>query len=213
VPALVQLDPRTINQSGALFFAGGAAWELAEGTHAANIRRAALDLLASDVADYTPASSDLTAARAAALLGDRSDARACFARARTALEARGQRALRAIVDYDEALVLRREEPRAAAGLLEGARGEFVALEMTGWLERTDALLSSLRGAYPSGLTSREAEVLRLLSGGGTNREIAAELVISVHTVERHVANIYRKIGAKNRADATMFAHTNGLAAT
>ena len=213
VPPLSQLDPRTINQSGALFFAGAAAWELGEGTHAASIRRAACDVLASDVADYTPASSDLTAARAAALLGDLSEARASFARARTALEARGQRALLAIVDYDEATVLRKTEREAAARLLEAARPQFAELEMTGWLERADALLLSLRGAYPAGLTPREVQVLTLLAGGSKNKAIAAELVLSVHTVERHVATIYRKIGAKNRADATSFAHTHGVANT
>jgi DNA-binding NarL/FixJ family response regulator len=67
--------------------------------------------------------------------------------------------------------------------------------------------------HPCGLTPREAEVLGLLASGRTNREIAAELVISVHTVERHLATIYRKIGARNRTDATAFAHTSGLANT
>jgi DNA-binding NarL/FixJ family response regulator len=56
-------------------------------------------------------------------------------------------------------------------------------------------------------------VLRLLAGGRTNKEIAADLVISVHTVERHLATIYRKIGARNRSDATALAHKSGLANT
>lgn len=55
------------------------------------------------------------------------------------------------------------------------------------------------------LTDREHEVLTLLSGGSANKEIARRLGISVHTVERHVGNIYSKIGARNRADATAFA--------
>jgi hypothetical protein len=45
-------------------------------------------------------------------------------------------------------------------------------------------------------------VLRLLASGLTNRQIAAELVVSVHTVERHVDNLYCKIGAQNRVGAT-----------
>ena len=85
--------------------------------------------------------------------------------------------------------------------------------MKGWLDRADTLLSSLRTVNAGGLTPRETEVLRLLASGGTNKEIAAELVISVHTVERHLATIYRKIGARNRAEATAFAHTSGLANT
>jgi DNA-binding CsgD family transcriptional regulator len=85
--------------------------------------------------------------------------------------------------------------------------------MAGWLSRAETQLSSLRGAYPSGLTAREAEVLGLLGGGRTNREIAGELVISVHTVERHLATIYRKIGARNRTDAAAFAYKSGLANT
>jgi DNA-binding NarL/FixJ family response regulator len=53
----------------------------------------------------------------------------------------------------------------------------------------------------------------LLGDGLTNREIAGELVISVHTVERHLATIYRKIGVRNRTDATAFAYKSGLANT
>jgi DNA-binding NarL/FixJ family response regulator len=113
----------------------------------------------------------------------------------------------------EALVLRLQDPAAAARLLEDARSEFEELEMTGWLEHADTQLWSLHGAHPGGLTAREAEVLRLLGGGRTNKEIAAQLVISVHTVERHLATIYRKIGARNRTDATALAHKSGLANT
>lgn len=57
----------------------------------------------------------------------------------------------------------------------------------------------------AGLTQREVEILRALAAGKSNREIAATLVLSVHTVERHVANVYRKIHARNRAEATAFA--------
>jgi DNA-binding NarL/FixJ family response regulator len=66
-------------------------------------------------------------------------------------------------------------------------------------------------AFPSPeLTRREVEVLHLLAGGASNQEIAATLVISVHTVERHLANIYAKIGARRRADATRYALRHGL---
>jgi pimeloyl-ACP methyl ester carboxylesterase/DNA-binding CsgD family transcriptional regulator len=64
--------------------------------------------------------------------------------------------------------------------------------------------------YPHGLTTREVEVLRHLAGGRTNDEIAEELFVSVRTVERHVANIYAKIGARGRANATAYALTHNL---
>ena len=65
--------------------------------------------------------------------------------------------------------------------------------------------------YPGGLTEREVEVLRLVAAGKTNLEIAEELVIAEGTARRHVANIYEKIGAANRAEATRYALTAGLA--
>ena len=67
--------------------------------------------------------------------------------------------------------------------------------------------------YPDGLTAREAEVLGLLAAGKTNKQIAAELFLSVSTVQRHVANIYAKIGAHGRAAATAYALRKGIART
>jgi DNA-binding CsgD family transcriptional regulator len=61
-----------------------------------------------------------------------------------------------------------------------------------------------------GLTERELDVLRLIARGETNAEIAHRLKVSIHTVERHVANLYRKIDARGRADATAFAVRRGL---
>ena len=62
-----------------------------------------------------------------------------------------------------------------------------------------------------GLTPREIDVLRLIATGESNASIAADLGLSVHTVERHVANLYRKIDARGRADATAFAIRRGIA--
>lgn len=53
-----------------------------------------------------------------------------------------------------------------------------------------------------GLTRREREVLRMVASGATNTTIASRLGITVKTVERHVTNVYRKLGAGGRADAT-----------
>jgi DNA-binding CsgD family transcriptional regulator len=61
------------------------------------------------------------------------------------------------------------------------------------------------------LSHRETEVITLLSSGRENAEIAAVLGVSVHTVERHVANIFIKIAVRNRAEATAWAHRHGLA--
>ena len=64
---------------------------------------------------------------------------------------------------------------------------------------------------PGELSPRETEVLRLLAGGESNGQIAARLGLSINTVERHVANLYRKIDARGRADATAWAIRNGVA--
>lgn len=69
---------------------------------------------------------------------------------------------------------------------------------------------------PSGLVAhhlseREAEVLRLVAAGLSNKDIAERLVLSVHTVERHLANIYTKIGARRRMDAATYAVEQGIA--
>ena len=67
-------------------------------------------------------------------------------------------------------------------------------------------------AYPDHLTAREVEVLRLIAAGRTNLEISRELVLSLRTVARHITNIYGKIGARGKADATAYAIGHGLLA-
>ena len=64
--------------------------------------------------------------------------------------------------------------------------------------------------HRGGLTRRELEVLHLLAIGESNRQIAEELFLSVRTVERHVTNIYAKIDARGRADATAYALRQGI---
>lgn len=63
---------------------------------------------------------------------------------------------------------------------------------------------------PAGLSAREAEVLRLVAAGKSNREIARALTLSEKTVANHIANIFAKTGADNRASATAFAFRHGL---
>jgi DNA-binding NarL/FixJ family response regulator len=64
---------------------------------------------------------------------------------------------------------------------------------------------------PKGLSAREAEVLRLVAAGLTNRQIAGELVLSEKTVSRHVENIFAKLNVASRAAAAAFAVREGLA--
>ena len=61
-----------------------------------------------------------------------------------------------------------------------------------------------------GLTPRELEVLRLVAAGRSNREIAAALVISEHTVARHLQNIFAKLGVSSRTAASAFAFAHDL---
>ena len=67
-----------------------------------------------------------------------------------------------------------------------------------------------RDARPGGLSAREVDVLRLAAQGCTTREIGERLFISAKTADRHIQNLYTKIGASNRADATRWAVEHGL---
>ena len=67
-----------------------------------------------------------------------------------------------------------------------------------------------RDTWPAGLSEREVEVLRLISRGFSNKDVATTLVISPRTAEHHVQHIYGKIGVSTRAAAAMFAMEHGL---
>ena len=62
----------------------------------------------------------------------------------------------------------------------------------------------------AGLTPREVQVLRHVAVGATNKEIPSSLSLAVSTVERHLVNLYTKIGARGRADAIAYALRNGF---
>jgi DNA-binding CsgD family transcriptional regulator/tetratricopeptide (TPR) repeat protein len=89
-----------------------------------------------------------------------------------------------------------------------------------WLDRVEVLSRRLSGPgtpgerarLPDDLTVREAEVLRLVADGQSSRGIAEHLVLSVRTVERHVANIYIKTGTHGRMEAASYARSHGLVA-
>ena len=98
----------------------------------------------------------------------------------------------------------------AALELDAARGAFEQLGAAPDLAYVDSL--TLRTASPDvhGLTGRELEVLRLVAAGRSNREIASALVISEHTVARHLQNIFAKLGLSSRTAATAFAFEHDL---
>ncbi len=93
--------------------------------------------------------------------------------------------------------------------LDAARAAFSDLDAAPALGRLDALGSPAPPA--GGLTEREREVLRLVAAGRTNRQVADELVISEHTVARHVQNIFAKLDVSSRSAATAYAYEHDLA--
>ncbi|WP_129785530.1 helix-turn-helix transcriptional regulator [Promicromonospora panici] len=77
--------------------------------------------------------------------------------------------------------------------------------------RVNALRVPSSPATRGGLTAREMEVLRLIAKGCSNRQVATDLVISEHTVARHVANIFGKLGITSRSAAASYAYEHDLA--
>lgn len=104
-------------------------------------------------------------------------------------------------------------PEAAARQLRAEAGkkwfdeDAVAAVLTAAGDRT--IWRGGRAASAS-LTEREVEVLRLLARGHTINATAAELQVAYKTADRHVQNIYMKIGVKTRAGATLWAVEHGL---
>jgi DNA-binding SARP family transcriptional activator/DNA-binding CsgD family transcriptional regulator len=103
----------------------------------------------------------------------------------------------------------------ALSLLTEVRAIFEPLGAQPSLARTDELITRLamrgaKSATPGGLTSREIQVLRLITQGKTDREIADTLFISHHTVRRHVSHILDKLGVDSRTAAAAFAVRNNL---
>ena len=106
------------------------------------------------------------------------------------------RALRALGD-DE----------SAATELAAARDNFAELGAAPAEREVAALMAS---TYPSGLTAREVEVLRLVAVGNTNPEIAAQLFLSEKTVARHLSNIFAKLDVTSRTGAAAYAYEHHI---
>jgi ATP/maltotriose-dependent transcriptional regulator MalT len=102
------------------------------------------------------------------------------------------------------------DDESAALELEAARGLFAQLGAAPDVARVDSISGGPALVDAHGLTPRELQVLRLVAAGETNRAIAADLVLSERTVERHVSNILAKLGVSSRAAATAHAYERKL---
>jgi ATP/maltotriose-dependent transcriptional regulator MalT len=87
----------------------------------------------------------------------------------------------------------------------GARIDLAQLE-----DLRSRLSPATMPSSPGGLTPREAEVLRLLATGATNKQIAAQLVLSEKTVARHLSNTFTKLGVSTRTAAAAYAYQHNL---
>jgi DNA-binding CsgD family transcriptional regulator len=113
------------------------------------------------------------------------------------------------------LAARPDERERAAGLVRRAMDTARRIGMGPAQAAASELAARIRAEQRSAvpLTAREREVLARLAGGWTNRQIAAELVLSERTVETHVANVLGKLGVANRTEAATWAARHGHAAT
>jgi DNA-binding CsgD family transcriptional regulator len=94
--------------------------------------------------------------------------------------------------------------------LDGARSAFEQLGAAPDVAALDVFAGPGEAGATHGLSPRELQVLRLVASGKSNREIAAALVISEHTVARHVQNIFTKLGVPSRTAAGAFAFEHDL---
>jgi DNA-binding NarL/FixJ family response regulator len=94
--------------------------------------------------------------------------------------------------------------------LEVAGRVFAHLGAAPALAWVEALNRLHAGAGELRLTARERQVLRLLAAGKTNRAIAVDLVVAEKTVDRHVTNLFTKLGVSSRAAATAYAYEHRL---
>jgi DNA-binding CsgD family transcriptional regulator len=102
--------------------------------------------------------------------------------------------------------------RKDAAMLEFDRAteELAALGAAGEERRSQTLRAGRRAVGPAELSAREREVLGLVAQGKTNAEIASALVLSEHTVHRHIANVLAKLGCSRRAEAVAVALEEGV---
>ena len=102
------------------------------------------------------------------------------------------------------------DEEAAALELDAARDAFERLRAAPDLTRVESLMRRAAPGGTHGLTARELQVLRRVAGGETNKAIAAALVLSERTVDRHVSNIFTKLRVSSRSAATAYAYEHQL---
>jgi LuxR family maltose regulon positive regulatory protein len=184
--------------------------ELAEASKALDELRALEPLVANGALHPHVA---LAAGVVAAAGGDHVGARAHLEDAVDAFESRGVpfEAARARIELATSLIAlgRTEEAMAAA---TAALETLVELGAASEALRARRLLEGSAEAAVSDITPREREVLELLAEGLTNRQIAERLVVSEHTVHRHVTNLLRKLDLPSRTAAAAHAVRTGLVA-
>jgi DNA-binding CsgD family transcriptional regulator len=97
---------------------------------------------------------------------------------------------------------RMRQKKSARGILQEALDIFEELGAPLWAAKARDELARIGGRPPSpaGLTPTEEQVARLVAGGGTNREVAETLFMSVHTVDAHLRRIYRKLQVRSRTE-------------
>ena len=114
--------------------------------------------------------------------------------------------------YGRALNAAGEGVGGRVGVLLGEGRELASrIGLKSLLGRIDALgASTAAPELPDGLSPREAEILRLVARGLSNREIGSALFISEHTAANHIRSILRKTGCANRTEAASYAHRHSL---
>jgi DNA-binding NarL/FixJ family response regulator len=116
--------------------------------------------------------------------------------------------VRGMVDAGAVGYLLKDE--APAAIVAAVRA---AAQGNGWFspEIAGKIAAWERGELPGGLTERELEVLRLIAGGLSNKEIAQQLCITVRTANFHVGNILHKLDVASRVEAAVWAKEQGIA--
>jgi DNA-binding NarL/FixJ family response regulator len=104
-----------------------------------------------------------------------------------------------------------DAPKARLVLMEGSAALPFLGDTDSVLTAIGEFLSEPDELRPAGLTERELEILAMLVSGTSTSGIANAFSISARTVDRHIANVYRKIGAHNRAEVIAYAYQHGLA--
>lgn len=94
--------------------------------------------------------------------------------------------------------------------LRAALAAFEELGLSGSAEARESVAATLGAAHRHPLTARELEVLRQVATGNTNKAIALSLSLSEKTIERHISNIFTKLGVPSRAAATAYAYEHRL---